>query len=819
MAFIEKIFSRYKERRNEEYSNLSQSMTDWLDFMTSLLNKEGLIERPSYADNLKDIYSTASNASKLNKRVIILADDTITEYRSVYQKFQRAANSFESDIEFHNTEYLRGKIKEAREIIGKIEGHDLDDQQMMCILKDAHNHNVVAGAGTGKTTTIIGKVKYLLGTGKFKPEEILVLSYTHAAAAEMAKRLKENTSCDIGVMTFHRFGYYIMTSVEKKKPVIFNKSMRDVLKNKLQDLVKDRRYSKKLLRFLGNSAGTGKSDIDVEFESAEEYRQYVSEHKPLTLKSEIVKSYGEMRVANCLATNGIKYEYERYYEHDTATEEHAQYAPDFYLPDYGIYIEFFGIDRNGKAPEWFEGEDPTRTYQQGMAWKRATHEQYETKLIECYAYEDQEGILEESLEKKLLTEGVVLKEVSFDDVMRGTGHSSDNMVNSFLSNAESVINLARNRKLSADGLLKRASGNNEAMLAAEVIAPLQRSYEEYLRSSQQIDFSDMLITAEKYIKEGKYSNPFKCVIIDEYQDITASQFRLLKAMRDRNDFDLFCVGDDWQSIYRFNGSDVSYIMDFDDFWGGSELSRIETTYRFSQSLIDVSSFFIMQNPRQIKKSIRSGSKDRSYAVSKIEGYKAKNAIQFMADRMMYLPKDSTVFLIGRYTFDIDLLKEESRLSVRYSTALQVQKVYLQGRSDLDITFYTAHRSKGLQADYVFILNNTNSTLGFPSKVEDSVLTDMLLEHSDSFPFAEERRLFYVALTRARKHVYLVTVKGWESVFEEEIEEQCGDKLKNETYICPVCGGKLILREGRFGKFFGCENYNSEKKCRFTSTIS
>jgi DNA helicase-4 len=258
-------------------------------------------------------------------------------------------------------------------------------------------------------------------------------------------------------------------------------------------------------------------------------------------------------------------------------------------------------------------------------------------------------------------------------------------------------------------------------------------------------------------------------------------------------------------------------MDFEDFWGTSELSRIETTYRFSQSLIDISSNFVMKNPRQIKKSIRSGISDTSFAVSKIEGYKPNSAIQFMTDRLMYLPKNSSVFLIGRYTFDIKMLETDSRLSVRFDTATQTQKIKLQNRPDLSITFYTAHKSKGLQADYVYIINNLNKTLGFPSKVENNPLINLLLERGDSYAYAEERRLFYVALTRAKKHVYLVTIRNRESDFEQELENDYGTRLLNETYICPQCRGKLRVIEGKYGKFFGCENYREDGH-RFSAKI-
>lgn len=817
MVFLNNLLGKYKKKRNEEFSEAIDEMIKWSDFMSSVLENKELIKRSSYAGKLDQLYDYSLKVEQLNKKIIFLSDNTITEFKELFDIFQYEVNSFESQIDAHNTSYLKGLVNDARLFIGKIDDHDLDDQQIMCILKDAHNHNVVAGAGTGKTTTIIGKVKYVINTYKYKPNEILVLSYTHAAAAEMKERLKRNTSLNINVSTFHRFGYYILTTVEKKKPLIFNGSSREIFKKELSRLLQNPSYRKKLIQYFSNPSGTDRSDLDPEFKSVEEYRIYVREHHPITIKGELVKSYGEMRLANILSVNGIRYIYEQRYQYETATKEYAQYTPDFYLPDYDIYIEYFGIDRNGNVPDWFEGDNPKQTYQEGIQWKRQIHKKYGTKLIECYAYEDFEGILQGQLEQRLVSNGVSFRNVSLEELLRTSGNNVENLMNTFLSSVESITSLARNKKLSSQDLFNIAGNNHSARLMAELVYPLKQFYESYLAFTNQIDFADMLVKAEQYIVEGKYHHDFKCIIVDEYQDVTSSQYRLLKALRESKDFELFCVGDDWQSIYQFNGSDVSYIMDFEDFWGDSELSRIETTYRFSQSLINVSSSFIMKNPRQIKKSIRSGTNDRSFAVSKIEGYKPNSAIQFMTDRMMYLPKDCSVFLIGRYTFDIKLLETEQRLIVKFDTATQTQKILLQNRPDLDITFYTAHRSKGLQADYVFILNNLESTLGFPSKVENNALTNMLLEHGDSYPFAEERRLFYVALTRAKKHVCLITIKGKESVFVHELENQYGDKIRNQTYVCPKCGGKLRIIDGKYGLFFGCENYR-KNNCRFSAKI-
>ena len=227
----------------------------------------------------------------------------------------------------------------------------------------------------------------------------------------------------------------------------------------------------------------------------------------------------------------------------------------------------------------------------------------------------------------------------------------------------------------------------------------------------------------------------------------------------------------------------------------------------------------MRDPaRQIRKAIHSGSTDVDmFAVSKIEGYREEQAIRYMVDRILLLPEGSSVFFIGRYTFDDRLLKADGRLMLRFDTATQTQQVKVAGRSDLDVTFTTAHKSKGLQADYVYIINCADGKLGFPSQIEDNPLADLLLEQSDAYPFAEERRLFYVALTRAKSRVTLVCVKDRKSVFLQELEQTWGDWLSNETYVCPRCGGKLRIIDGKNGKFFGCENYRVTG-CRFTAPV-
>ena len=254
----------------------------------------------------------------------------------------------------------------------------------------------------------------------------------------------------------------------------------------------------------------------------------------------------------------------------------------------------------------------------------------------------------------------------------------------------------------------------------------------------------------------------------------------------------------------------SGILNFSKYWGATEISKIETTYRFSQKLIEISGSFIMQNPLQIQKSIRGKANDYGFPLGEISGYTDKFSVEFMSKRMNEIPKGSSVFFIGRYLVDAKILSDSGLFSCQYNNVSGFVDVKSKVRPDLNITFLTAHKSKGLQADYVFIVNNKNSRMGFPSKIQDAPILDLLLDNCDQYPHAEERRLFYVALTRAKKKAYLVTVNGQESEFALELRRRYGDELKKEQFECPRCGGRLVKRSGPYGEFFGCSNYRTAR---------
>lgn len=824
MGLVKKIIAKHKERvkvRNEACDNLIAQVDTAIQEINLLFS-----DSQSFVDPGKEIEWSNHNASLIADMNIINIQKLkkATHYKMLLEKqaeLYRNANSLKQQISVHNDRVADAKIQNAYALIGNVEGRKLDKQQMTCIVKDAHNHLVIAGAGTGKTTTVVGKIKFLLKSGKYKPEDILVLSFTNASASEMSQRINQETGCNIDASTFHKLGLNIITKVNGIVPKITQLNLRKFVKEQLLLNMQSDAYLNLLSSYLLYNRVVSKSEF--EFKTQSEYEEYLRLNPPTTINNETVKSYGEMDIANFLTQNGIQYIYEHPYKVDTRTSEYGQYNPDFYLPEYDIYIEYFGINKNGEVPSYFKGVNgmtATQTYQASMKWKRETHSANDTVLIECYAYEKFDGVLLENLKEKLIEKDVKLTPKTTKELWEQVSADGDSILDGVIELFETVINLIKSNGYTIAIVRQLNIGNSNAQnnnMVLSLLEPIFNAYCNYLSEHKEIDFNDMINMATKYVEQGKYVSPYKYVIVDEYQDISKARYSLLCSMRESNDYDLFCVGDDWQSIYRFAGSDIGYILNFEQYWGSSEISKIETTYRFTQKLIEISGNFIMQNPVQIKKSIKGKNDTVGFALGEISGYTDKFAIEFMAKKLEDLPRDSSVFFIGRYSFDAKLLSDSGLFECRYNNVSGFVEVKYHKRTDLKMNFITAHKSKGLQADYIFIINNKKSRMGFPSKIQDAAILNLLLDNCDQYPYAEERRLFYVALTRAKKKAFLVTVKNQESEFAMELKERYGEELKREQWECPLCGGRLLKKSGPYGEFYGCSNYRS-LGCKYKRNI-
>ncbi len=685
--------------------------------------------------------------------------------------------SSEEYISEHNDFALSSKIDDADKLINPIEHNKyLDRQQLASIVRDSYTHLVLAGAGTGKTTAIIGLVKYLILSKKCGAHDILLITFTRATMTEMKKRLYSEMKSMFNVFTFHSLGMHIIGKVESKKPDVFdNNNFPNLMKKWLHEFMKDRAYRQMMCTFFSFYRNLNTVPYDS-FKTYDEYHNFLKKNPPTTLNRIRVKSYGEMYIANFLISNKIDFLYEPAYKFDTATEYNRQYHPDFYLPIFDIYIEYYGIDNTGNVPQWFSadgGKDSSEKYNESIAWKRHIHETFGTRLIELSYGDKLNYMLFTKLYYGLKKFGVSLNPMD-PFVSRFENHGTDSTeelspIDSMVSFFCDTINRMRALNLTTKQILQI---NNETKkyenipLICRLLDPLLTKYNDYLTEHNIIDFGDMIHKPIEYIRNGAYQHKYKYIIVDEYQDVSVSCLNLLNEMRCSAPFRLFCVGDDWQCIYGFNSSDIDYTLNFEKYWSDCDESCIETTHRFSQEMCDISGKFIMKNRAQKRKTLHSLRHCNSDCLEAIPQ-------SHIISKLRNMPSGASVLFLGRYNTDIDDL---SQLAV-YDKSLIIShmnestyELRLNDRNDLKMKFCSIHKSKGLEADYVFILGMREDNNPFPAVNSYSSIVNLMINDTETFPYAEERRLLYVALTRAKEKVWIVLDPDNISCFAEELNK-------------------------------------------------
>ena len=291
-----------------------------------------------------------------------------------------------------------------------------------------------------------------------------------------------------------------------------------------------------------------------------------------------------------------------------------------------------------------------------------------------------------------------------------------------------------------------------------------------LLEKHQTTFSGLIKLAIQYLRSGQIKTQFRYIIVDEYQDLSALRQGFLHLLIESSQANLFAVGDDWQAIYGFSGSRVDFTLNFRRFWGDFSLHRISKTYRFGSTLARLSSSFIMQDHTQIRKQIQSQKEDSLEPVVEVCGESERLDLEVLTHYFESLPENSSILLLGRFQVDGFRLLHCTQFN------LTSNGVEFRSRPDLKLRFLTVHQSKGLEANYVILLNNREAKLGFPAHVKDPPLKAELIKIAeelrlDQVSTNEERRLFYVALTRAKKQVILLTVDGKESSFIKELRRK------------------------------------------------
>ena len=796
ILFLGAIFSHHfkANKRKKTMDELSKRRCDIdqaYQELNSLLNSDRYVERRTidlWVKKWSFLLSLLKDAKKL-KAVDPELDEKATLLFKVFEKTYEV-------ISERNEAFIELETKKFEGFFNQIEKYPLTKSQTRSIIIDEYANLVVAGAGTGKTSTIVGKAAYILKKGLAKPEEVLLLSFGRDVNKEMQKRIG-SLGLNLDVKTFHSLGLSIIAQVEGKKPSVSEIST-DKLKldTEIEGFIKanlhDELFSKLLNEYFLFHIHQYESIFN--FKSRGEYIDYLKKQEVRSLNGDKVKSFEECEIANFLYINGINYEYEREYEVSTSSRKYRQYRPDFFLNDYGIYIEHFALDENGNTPTFIDQE----RYIGEINWKRRQHATNETKLIETYSYEKSNGNLLRNLEEKLQKYDVKFKKLPEEKVFEEINKLG--YVSRFAALSSTFLNLYKSSNLSIKDLKEKAEQSKSkarSQAFVHLFSCILTSYNNLLIASGEVDFNDMISFSERYVAANKQQAKYRYILVDEFQDISQSRARLLKTLLDQNpDCKLFCVGDDWQSIYRFTGSDLSLMTEFQKHFGYTKSLMLEETFRFNDKICDFSSKFIQQNPNQIPKSLLTIEKAEKQTVKVILTDCELDSInQVLGDINSRSLKKADVFIIGRYNYQQPEDLNEFR----------------QRFPRLSIKFITAHSSKGTEADYVILVGMKSGVYGFPCQIVDDPLLDLVLAKTDTFPNAEERRLFYVAVTRARKEVYLLADRKPASEFITEIlnngyEVNAIGRSPNATK-CPECQtGNIEPITWNDSTFFSCSNY-------------
>lgn len=808
----------------------------------------------TYLSNLQQISSFFDTIQRFDDYVTWVQRDQIkTRFSAVGQFFKSKSNfykkeesvkifndifqDFDKYIINYNKEFVLSQKEKLNLYFDDIEGKKLDDQQRTALITDEYSNLIIAGAGSGKTLTILGKVKYLIEQKKVKPENILLLSFTKKTVDELNERLK-NIGLAARATTFHKLGYDTIKKYQTTVPAVTNENtLNKVLKEYLEkEIFNDEEALKAYIVYvacymnipeehesydsLGEKLDTEKG---IDFQTLKskcepETLNKVAKTSLDTIQGEKVKSVEELTIANFLYLNGVEYEYEKLYPFGN-----IMYRPDFYLKDYDIYLEHFGVDENNCA-KWLTPFNEKK-YVEEMELKRETHKTNNTKLLETYSYYNRDNVLLDKLKEMLLSEKVVFKPRDVKSIYSKVTDNDKNFGKEITKLIETFINLSKSRQLNYDSItslfLDRNKVVNEFMLERQEIflkfsLQILKEYDNTLKELSEIDFNDMINQATDLINENKPQYTYQHIIIDEYQDISYSRFNLIKEIRELSGAKLICVGDDWQSIYRFAGSDISLFSNFEKYVGKYEQLFIEQTYRNSQSLIDITSKYIQKNKKQIQKNPKSRKEPLENPI-KFVYYSQDNAEDvFIYEIKTLIDKNGNkpILVLGRHSFDInEFIKLTPGSKIKYYE--RSDKLEINGFNDIDIKFITVHKSKGLEADNVIVLNLKNHLLGFPNKMTDDPMLSLLLSDDEEYRFAEERRLFYVALTRTKNEVVLliptdVSLFAGELITDNDFLFTANNEKLSKTN-CPYCQtGNLVIRQNSLhnNQFLGCSHYPS-----------
>jgi len=819
-----------------EKHDLKQSLErEWLDFKK--------LETYLIYDEKQKFFQSINQLTKFPRRSLL----KFRERRQI-KNFRKRLTKLIDEIDNYNPNFIASRL---RDYTSYLDGKDdklrypLDDEQRLAVIKDEKHNLVIAGAGSGKTSVISSRIAYLIRRkDKIDKKKILALAFTRVAADEMRERLKKNYGIEIEISTFHALGRSIIEEELGHKPkLVFEGNEKEIYKlieNLFNEVLKEEKYQRILIEYLAyHSEQEAKEES---FENKEEYYKYMRNKNYSTLNDISVKSISERDIGNFLFLHEIKFEYEPLVEwvDEDDDEDDREYHPDFFLPDYNVYIEHWGLNEEKKVPSWFT--ITTEEYLELRNWKLDQFEKYDKILIETWDYErlneDLISNLKENLKK--VVPKIEFIPLSYIELVEKTQEFKEKR-NEVMNLVGNFIKISKCNFFTPNDIAERIKSKKykkKQKLFGELALEVYNRYQNYLNTENRIDFNDMINLAVDLTKKDpkKYINKYDHVLVDEFQDISYQRLELIKCFVNENsNTKLFCVGDDWQSIYQFTGSDVRFFVNFKEYFPNPEITYLNSNYRSSKTIVGMSNDLIANNKNQISKETRSiqGVGMRPMFIDFTSNFNYKIEFQY-----------ENIYNLIQLLLDDGVNPYEIMVLSRFNIYLRGLEIYCGARGvpteseHGGVRFYSAHKSKGSESKHVILTDMTSGLYGFPCEIQDSSVMELAKRfESDGF-IDEERRLFYVALTRSKKFLYIYSREDNNSLFLNEIypylmrlrldsnkrwDEGLSDYMKSfikgilptTPISCPRCESFLVKRSGNKGNFLGCSRY---PRCKYTKEL-
>ena len=616
----------------------------------------------------------------------------------------------------------------------------LDEEQKRVVLNNSKNALIVAGAGSGKTTVISAKVKYLIDIKQVNPSKILVISFTRESVNDLKKQIINGLKLEITIQTFHKLAlsiiggntqYKICDNLENILNIYFS---RDIYFT--PDYLN---YLNYLYTFIYNQ---NKNNFKVN-------------------NKILVTNLEEIAIINFLNLTKIKFKYK--------------------IINFNNIISKFVL--------YIENDIIIINYSNKYKLKKRKNNVYNIVKGNDVIFNIRKILEENGIYKYGIVENKDFEYLKFLNICCS-------FINSYKVN--------NTNEMFFSSLIKKYEANYQISLFLNVIFNAYKYYTNHNKINHILDFNDIINEAIEKLKREEFTK-YKYVIIDEFQDISKNRLEIIKylSMYKTN---IIACGDDWQAIFGFAGSDVNLFINFPKIIKNCEILKITNTYRNSKQLIDISGNFIMKNNHQLKKELMSKRcLDKPIIINFFD--EKNNISKLIYDIILNIfnkNSNSNILILGRYKFSINKIIDKEYFDIKNNQLICLKKT-------INITFLTAHSSKGLTFDEVIILDMDDNIYGFPSQITDN-LELTILKNKDNFYLEEERRLFYVALTRTRGHNYLfssidkaspyifelLNLKGVDVINYTKIKvkrnitlcKNCGYFFKNNIkfrHICPNCG--------------------------------